>query len=57
MKCWYGDALYSSDKYVNNHESRFNLFGLINQQCPMFYVCGRTRTHGHQVGRQAPCPI
>ena len=28
-KCWC-HALYLSDKSANNHESRFNLFGLIN---------------------------
>ena len=29
-------ALYLSDKWANNHESRFNLFGLISQQCTTY---------------------
>ena len=39
---------------LNSHESRFNLFGLLNQQYTAYnYVCGRARTHD----QSAPYPI
>ena len=41
---------------INSHESRFNLVGLINQQCTT-YMSDRAQTHVHRVGSQAPYPI
>ena len=45
LKCWC-HALYLTHKKANNHESRFNLFGLINQQyivhCYSFIPFDRT---------------
>ena len=37
---------------LRNHESIFNLFGLISQQCTMYMSCGRAQTHDHQIGSQ-----
>ena len=36
----------------SNHESRFNLFGLISQQCTTYMSCGRARTHDHRISSQ-----
>ena len=39
LKVWC-HAFYLSDKQANNHEGRFNLFGLISQQCTTYMSCG-----------------
>ena len=48
-KKYWCHALYLLHKYTNSHESRFNLFGLINQQCTAYMSCGRARTHDHWI--------
>ena len=48
--------IYYINRLTCRHESRFNLFGLLNQQYTVstvsVYVCGRARTHDHRVGSQ-----
>ena len=55
LKCWCC-ALYLLHKKVNNHESRLDLFGWINQQCTTYMSLGRAGTHDHRIGSQAPYP-
>ena len=31
--------IYQIHNYANNHESRFNLFGLLSQQCATYSIC------------------
>ena len=52
LKCWC-HVLNVWDKQANNHESRFNLFELINQQCSMYmFVAGLERM---TIGSVAMC--
>ena len=37
---------------LTTHESRFNLFGLISQQCTTYMSCGRARMHDHRISSQ-----